>query len=53
MKIIGFIGSPRKNGNTAWTVNKILEGAEIREPKPKFGIPVTLISTHVEAVWDA
>ena len=28
MKIIGFIGSPRKDGNTAWTVNKILEGAK-------------------------
>ena len=28
MKIIGFIGSPRKKGNTAWTVNKILEGAK-------------------------
>ena len=30
MKIIGFIGSPRKEGNTAWTVNKILEGAKER-----------------------
>ncbi len=28
MKIIGIIASPRKNGNTAWTVNKILEGAK-------------------------
>ena len=28
MKIIGFIGSPRKEGNTAWAVNKILEGAK-------------------------
>jgi multimeric flavodoxin WrbA len=28
MKIIGFIGSPRKEGNTAWIVNKILEGAK-------------------------
>jgi multimeric flavodoxin WrbA len=28
MKVIGFIASPRKEGNTAWTVNKILEGAE-------------------------
>lgn len=28
MKVIGFIGSPRKNGNTAWTVNKIFEGAK-------------------------
>ena len=28
MKIIGFIGSSRKEGNTAWVVNKILEGAK-------------------------
>ncbi len=28
MKIIGFIASPRKEGNTAWLVNKILEGAK-------------------------
>jgi len=28
MKIIGFIASSRKEGNTAWAVNKILEGAE-------------------------
>ena len=28
MKIIGFVGSSRKTGNTAWAVNKILEGAE-------------------------
>ena len=28
MKIIGFIGSPRKEGNTAWVINKILEGAK-------------------------
>jgi multimeric flavodoxin WrbA len=27
MKLIGFIGSSRKEGNTAWVVNKILEGA--------------------------
>ena len=27
MKIIGFAASPRKNGNTAWSVDKILEGA--------------------------
>ena len=30
MKAIGFIASPRKEGNTAWIVNKILEGAEER-----------------------
>ena len=30
MKIIGFIASPRKEGNTAWVVNKILEGARER-----------------------
>jgi multimeric flavodoxin WrbA len=28
MKIIGLIASPRKEGNTAWIVNKILEGAK-------------------------
>lgn len=28
MKIIGFTASPHKTGNTAWVVNKILEGAE-------------------------
>jgi multimeric flavodoxin WrbA len=30
MKIIGFTASPRKEGNTAWTINKILEGARER-----------------------
>ena len=28
MKILGFTASPRKEGNTAWAVNKILEGAK-------------------------
>lgn len=28
MKIIGFIASPRKEGNTAWIINQILEGAQ-------------------------
>jgi len=28
MKIIGIIASPRKEGNTSWVVNKILEGAK-------------------------
>ena len=28
MKITGFIASPRKEGNTAWVVNQILEGAK-------------------------
>jgi len=28
MKIIGFIASSRKEGNTSWVVNKILEGAK-------------------------
>jgi len=28
MKIVGFIASPHKEGNTAWIVNKILEGAQ-------------------------
>jgi multimeric flavodoxin WrbA len=27
MKIIGFSASPRKEGNTAWAINQILEGA--------------------------
>ena len=31
MRVIGFVASPRKNGNTAWTVNKILEGAKDKE----------------------
>jgi len=33
MKVIGFIASPRKEGNTAWVVNKILEGAKERGAK--------------------
>jgi multimeric flavodoxin WrbA len=28
MKIIGFSASPRKEGNTAWIINQILEGAK-------------------------
>jgi multimeric flavodoxin WrbA len=27
MKIIGFSASPRREGNTAWTINKMFEGA--------------------------
>jgi len=27
MKVMGFTGSPRRAGNTAWTVDRILEGA--------------------------
>ena len=30
MKIIGIVASPHKEGNTAWVVNKILEGAKER-----------------------
>ena len=30
MKILGFVGSPRREGNTAWAVNQILEGARER-----------------------
>ena len=30
MKIIGIIASPRKEGNTAWVVNTILDGAKDR-----------------------
>jgi len=28
MNVMGFVGSPRKKGNTAWIINKILEGAK-------------------------
>lgn len=28
MNIIGFVGSPHKNGNTAWVVNQIINGAK-------------------------
>ena len=28
MKVMGFTASPRKEGNTAWIINKILEGAQ-------------------------
>ena len=28
MKITGFIASPRREGNAAWAVNKILERAK-------------------------
>ena len=28
MKVVGFVASPHKDGNTAYTVNKILEGAK-------------------------
>jgi multimeric flavodoxin WrbA len=28
MNVMGFIASPRRTGNTAWLVNKILEGAK-------------------------
>ena len=30
MKVIGFSGSPRNEGNTAWVINRILEGAKER-----------------------
>ena len=35
MNVIGIIASPRKNGNTAWTVNKILEGAQEQGAKTR------------------
>jgi Multimeric flavodoxin WrbA len=35
MKILGIIASPRKNGNTAWTVDKILEGAQEQGAKTR------------------
>jgi len=28
MKVMGFVASPRKEGNTAWVLNKMLEGAQ-------------------------
>ena len=28
MKVVGFVGSPRKNGNTATIVNEVLRGAQ-------------------------
>ncbi|WP_442886058.1 flavodoxin family protein [Desulfotomaculum sp. 1211_IL3151] len=28
MKIVGFLGSPRKHGNTAILLNRIMEGAK-------------------------
>ena len=35
MKIIGIIASPRKVGNTAWVINKILEGANEQGAKTR------------------
>ena len=29
MKVLGFNASPRKNGNTAWVINKILEKSNV------------------------
>jgi multimeric flavodoxin WrbA len=36
MKIIGFTASPRKKGNTAWIVDKILEGAKEQGAETQF-----------------
>ena len=36
MKIMGFNGSPRKNGNTAWVINKVLEGANKQGAETEF-----------------
>jgi multimeric flavodoxin WrbA len=36
MNIIGFNASPRKDGNTAWAVGKILEGAKERGADIRF-----------------
>jgi len=30
MKVMGFNASPRKNGNTAWVINKILEKSNVK-----------------------
>jgi multimeric flavodoxin WrbA len=35
MKILGIIASPRKNGNTAWAVDKILKGAQEQGAKTR------------------
>jgi multimeric flavodoxin WrbA len=40
MKVIGFNGSPRKNGNTATLVSAVLKGAESR------GATVRLVNLH-------
>jgi len=40
MKVIGFNGSPRKNGNTATLVSSVLKGAESR------GAAVRLVNLH-------
>jgi multimeric flavodoxin WrbA len=36
MKIIGFSASPRKEGNTAWAINQILEGAKEQGAETQF-----------------
>ena len=36
MKIIGFCGSPQKEGNTAWVINKILDGAKEQGAETEF-----------------
>jgi hypothetical protein len=35
MKIIGLVASPRKEGNTSWITNKILEGAKVQGALPQ------------------
>jgi len=36
MKIIGFSASPRSDGNTAWVISKILEGAKEKGAETEF-----------------
>lgn len=43
MNIIGIIASQRKEGNTAFIVNKLLEGA--KEQGPKSNLSVSMILT--------
>ncbi|MDL2217802.1 hypothetical protein LJC27_04010 [Christensenellaceae bacterium OttesenSCG-928-M15] len=45
MKVIGFAGSPRKAGNTAWAVNAFLMMIWTSN-KPKKGFPLFLWIFH-------
>jgi len=35
MNVVGFVASPRKQGNTAWVVNEVLEGARGKDATTK------------------
>jgi len=44
MNIIGFVGSPHKAGNTAWSISKVLEGAKnSKEQKLSYFMQVSLL----------